>query len=90
MFLYTKPTQTYLGANDKVYTAAETKQIMHNTNISTTVTKPAAERFDYDRFAKAIPAAGLHINIDKDGITEWTETRLARTKYMDRRYSSKK
>jgi len=90
MFLYTKPTQTYLGANDKVYTAAETRQIMHNTNISTTVTKPAAERFDYDRFAKAIPAAGININIDKDGITEWTETRLARTQYMDRRYSSKR
>lgn len=89
MFLYTKPTQTYLAATDKVYTADKTRQIMHNTRINTTVRPAQADRFDYDRFAKAIPAAGLHVNIDKDGITEWTKGSLSRTTYMDKRYSSK-
>lgn len=89
MFLYTKPTQTYLAATDKVYTAGKTRQIMHNTRINTTVRPAQSERFDYDRFAKAIPAAGLHVNIDKDGITEWTKGSLSRTTYMDKRYSSK-
>lgn len=89
MFLYTKPTETYLGARDKVYTAAETSRMLHNTNLETTIHRPAAERFDYDRFAKAIPAAGININIDKDGITEWTTRDLARKTYLDRRYSSK-
>jgi len=89
MFLYTKPTQTYLGANDKVYTAAETRQIMHNTNISTTVVKDRPERFDYDRFAKAIPAAGINISIDKDGITKWGDKQRSRETYLTRKWRNK-
>lgn len=89
MFLYTKPTQTYLGANDKVYTAAETRQIMHNTNISTTVKQQPAAGFDYDRLGKAIPASLININIDKDFISESVIGALSRKNYMDRRYSSK-
>lgn len=89
MFLYTKPTQTYLGAKDKVYTAAETRQIMHNTNISTTVKQQPSERFDYSKFAAAIPQGAVNINIDKDFISESVASGLQRTNYMDRRYSSK-
>jgi hypothetical protein len=89
MFLYTKPTQTYLGANDKVYTAAETRKILHSTNINTTIQQPKQERFDYNRLAASIPSSPVNINIDKDGITEWTSSQLARKNYMDRRYSSK-
>jgi len=89
MFLYTKPTQTYLGANDKVYTAAETRQIMHNTNISTTVVKDRPERFDYDRFAKAIPAAGINISIDRDGITKWGDAQRSRETYLTRKWRNK-
>ncbi len=89
MFLYTKPTETYLGANDKVYTAAETRQIMHNTNINTTVRPQPNKEFDYDRLGKAIPASSININIDKDFISESVSSGLARTNYMDRRYSSK-
>lgn len=89
MFLYTKPTQTYLGAKDKVYTAGETKKMLHNTSISTTI-KPAPQKeFDYVRFAKAIPANAVNINIDKDFITESVAKGLTQNKYMDRRYSSK-
>jgi len=90
MFLYTKPTQTYLGANDKVYTAAETRNIMHNTNISTTVRPAPAKEFDYDRLGRAIPASSININIDKDFISESVGKGLARNNYMDRRYSSRR
>lgn len=89
MFLYTKPTQTYLGATDKVYTAAETKQILHKTNINTTVQKQPATEFDYDKFGKAIPASSININIDKDFISESVANGLSRNNYMDRRYSSR-
>lgn len=86
MFLYTKPTQTYLGATDKVYTAAETRQILHKTNINTTVKQQPAAQFDYDRLGKAIPASSININIDKDFISESVAGALSRTNYMDRRY----
>ena len=89
MFLYTKPTQTYLGAKDKVYTAAETRKKLHNSNLNTTVTKHGQQGFDYDRFAKSIPAASLNVNINKDGITEWVTGSQSRTNYMDNRYRSK-
>lgn len=89
MFLYTKPTQTYLGAKDKVYTASETRNIMHNTNISTTTPHYRPQHIDMAAFAKAIPAASLSVNIDRDGVVEWTSNKLQRTKYMDKRYSSK-
>jgi len=89
MFLYTKPTQTYLGATDKVYTAAETKQILHKTNINTTVQRQPATEFDYDKFGKAIPASSININIDKDFISESVANGLSRNNYMDRRYSSR-
>ncbi len=87
--LYTKPTHTYLGARDKVYTAAETRQIMHNTNVlATSAGGSTQERFDYDRFAKAIPKAGLHVNINKDGITSWTTDQLSKQKSFDKWYRS--
>ena len=89
MFLYTRPTQTYLGANDKVYTAAETRQILHNTNASTTIVKDSPFQFDYDRFAKAIPESGININIDQDGIVVLANKAQSRTRYMDKRYSTK-
>jgi len=89
MFLYTKPSQTYLSAKDKVYTASETRNILHNTNISTTVAQSKSERFDYDRLAKAIPKNSMNINIDKDFITESVAKGLIKNNYMDRRYSSK-
>ena len=89
MFLYTKPSQTYLGKKDKVYTASETRNILHNTNISTTATPSRGDRFDYDRLAKAIPKNSFNINIDKEFITESVANGLSKTNYMDRRYSSK-
>lgn len=89
MFLYTKPTQTYLGEKDKVYTAAETRKMLHSTSINTTIAPAKQERFDYNKFAKAIPANAVNINIDKDFITESVAKGLTKNRYMDRRYSSK-
>jgi len=86
--LYTSPTQTYLGRKDTVFTAAQTRQILHNTNIQATSSTGGStqERFDYDRLAKAIPGAALNVNIDKDGITTWTKDQLGKQKTFDNRY----
>lgn len=90
MFLYTKPTQTYLNPADKVYTAAETRTILHNTNISTTPAKEKQERFDYDRFAKSIPKHSVAINIEKDFISEAVANGLNKTNYFNKRYQFRK
>ena len=90
MFLYTKPTHTYLGAADKVYTAAQTRAIMHNSDTGRLhIMQPRGEKFDYDRMGKAIPKNSININIDKDFITESVANGLQKTQYMDRRYSSR-
>ena len=88
--LYTSPTLTYLGRNDKVFTAAETRQILHNTNLQATPSAGGStqERFDYDRLARSIPAAALSVNIDKDGITTWTKDQLSKVNYYQKRYLS--
>ncbi|MBA3971625.1 MAG: hypothetical protein H0X46_05680 [Bacteroidetes bacterium] len=87
MFLYTKPTQTYLGRNDKVYTAAETRKIMHNTNLNTTVNNQAQEKFDYERLAKMIPQpTKVHVDVNKDFIRESVAEGMQITNYFDKRY----
>lgn len=90
MYLYTKPTQTYLGANDKVYTAQETRNIMHNTNINTTVRQPQQPAFDYDRLGKAIPRDSITINVDKDYISEAVASGLSKNNYFTNRYQFRK
>ena len=90
MFLYTKPTETYLNAKDKVYTAAETRTILHNTNISTTPAKEKQEKFDYHLFAKSIPKSSVTINIEKEFISEAVANGLSKTNYFNNRYQFKK
>jgi hypothetical protein len=69
MYLYTKPTETFIGKRDKVYTAAETKQILHNTNVNTTIAPAKQERFDVNAIgkiiAKNLPASPV-VNFDRD------------------------
>jgi hypothetical protein len=85
MFLYTKPTETYLNAKDKVYTAAETRTMMHDTDIKPLIQgKSGGEKFDYDKMAKAIPAASFSVNIDKDFIEESVAKGL--TRHFNNRY----
>ena len=90
MFLYTKPTETYLNAKDKVYTAAETRTILHNTNISTAPAREKVQQVDYIKFAKAIPKASLNVSIDKHGFTEFISERQSMTKYLNNRHQFKK
>lgn len=85
MYLYTKPTETYLKASDKVYTAAETRGLMHNSDIKPLIQgKSGGERFDYDKLAKAIPQSSFSVNIDKDFIEESVAKGL--TRHFNNRY----
>lgn len=87
MYLYTKPTQTYLGANDKVYTAAETRKLMHNERAPVTVNNNTkALEIDYERLAKAIPQSNFSVNINKDFIEESVANGLTRNRYYDKWY----
>ncbi len=85
MFLYTKPTQTYLAKGDTVYTAAQTRQIMHNTKADTALPTPKmqpVEKIDYSK----MPKANVSINIEKDFISEAVGEGLMKNKYFDNRY----
>lgn len=86
MFLYTKPTETFIGARDKVYTAGETRQILHNTRVNTTMVQGKQKEFDYDRLAKAIPKSSFSVNIDKDFIEESVGRGLTKTRIFNNRY----
>jgi len=86
MFLYTKPTQTYLGAGDKVYTAAETRNILHNANAPVVLNAPGNEKFDYNKLAKAIPQSSFSVNIDRDFIEESVANGLSKNRMFDKRY----
>lgn len=90
MYLYTKPTETYLGAQDKVYTAAETKKILHSTNINTTIERPRRDKFDYNRLAAVMPKNNVSINIEKDFISEAVANGLSRNNYFVNRYQFKR
>lgn len=85
MFLYTKPTQTYLAKGDTVYTAAQTRQIMHNTKADTALPAPKmqpVEKIDYSK----MPKASVSINIEKDFISEAVGEGLMKNKYFNNRY----
>ena len=86
MQLYTKPTETYLAARDKVYTAAETRVMLHKAGNVEKHTTTTVQAIDYERLAKAMPGAALNVNIDKDGITTWTKDQLGKQKTFDNRY----
>lgn len=85
MELYTKPTVTYLSAKDKVFTAAETRKMLHNSNLPMIEPKGESIKFDYDRLAKSIPKSSFSVNIDKKFITESVNEGL-KNKYLDQRY----
>lgn len=95
-----KPTVTYIGPTDKIYTAGETKKIMQNLNYH--ITKPGhvekqapGLQIDYDKLAHAVStskkgSASTIINIDKDFVAESVAGSLSRMMYMQRRYMLKK
>jgi len=87
MQLYTKPTMTYLRARDKVYTAAETRVMLHKAGAIPNITTVSAQAIDYDKMAKAMPQANVSINIEKDFISEAVANGLAKNNFYNKRYT---
>lgn len=91
MEVATRKSLVYLGAQDKVFTAGETKRMMPFVNKESMAGVPR-ETFDYDKLAKAVKqkqANGSIINIDKEFISESVANGLSRVNYFDRYYNSK-
>lgn len=81
----------YLGSRDKVYTAAETKQMMPYVNKAAMVSH-GTSGIDYDKMAKAMKggkANGTTVNIDKEFISESVAEGLSKVNYFGRYYTSK-
>ena len=100
MFITTKPTITYLGPKDKVFTPAETKKMMMPKVDKELMVK--SEMVDYDRLANKLSdkladklteavrkgSKDVSINIDKEFISESVANGIAKNNYWDRHYSS--
>jgi len=91
MQVATRRSMVYLGSQDKVFTAGETKRMMPFVNKES-MTATNGETFNYDKLAKAVKqkqANGSVINIDKEFISESVANGLSRVNYFDRYYNSK-
>lgn len=73
MQLYTKPTITYLSARDKVYTAAETRVMLHRAGNVEKHTTTTVQAIDYDKLAKAMPQNNVKIDINRGFVREEVE-----------------
>lgn len=90
LWVASKPTTVYLGADDKVFTHAETKAIMQNSSVyDGGRSQTSGMSFDYDKMAAAAAKGATQININKDFIEEAVFRGLNKTKYWNKRYSSK-
>lgn len=91
MYLASKPTIMYLGEKDKVFTAHETKQILHSTDKKITNIQNNVPGIDYNKLGKTIAKnqAGTSINIDKEFISESVANGLIKNNYFNNRYSFK-
>lgn len=92
MWVAQKPTTTYLGPDDIVYTASQTKNILPHVDRQAMRPEKQGDLLDYDRLARAIhkPENGVAINIDKDFIRESVASGLMQSNYYNRRYSFKR
>jgi uncharacterized protein YunC (DUF1805 family) len=91
MWVASRPTLTYLGSKDKVFTAGETKMMLPTVNKEAIRAKVPRETFDYKKLAAAVKqkTGNTSINIDKEFISESVANGLSRVNYYDRYYSSK-
>lgn len=92
MWVAEKPTLTYLGSQDKVFTAGETKRMLPFVNKEAINATTSSETFDYEKLAKAVKqkqSGSTTVNIDKEFISESVADGLSRVNYFDRYYSSK-
>lgn len=93
-YIAQKETLVWLGKQDKVYTAAETKRMLPSVNRDLMKQQNGetvvATDIDYDALGKAV---GKHvkvpgITIDENGFKAWQQDGLSRTNYMDKYYKS--
>jgi len=91
MWVADKPTLTYLGSRDKVFTAGETKQMLPFVNKEAIAAKPVTEGFDYNKMAAAMKhkPSNTTVNIDKEFISESVANGLSKVQYLDRYYFRK-
>lgn len=90
MEVATRRQLVYLGSQDKVFTAAETKRMLPGVNHEVMRTAGVVQ-FDYNKLAKAVSNKGnsTTVNIDKEFISESVASGLSRVNYFDRYYNSK-
>lgn len=90
MEVATRRSMVYLGARDKVFTAAETRNILPYVNKEAMI-GAKTETFDYVKLAKAMkqPGNSTVVNIDKEFISESVANGLRKVNYWDKTYSSK-
>lgn len=91
MEVATRRQMVYLGSQDKVFTAGETKRMMPFVNKES-MAGTKGEKFDYDRLINGLKqkgGTGSVINIDKEFISESVANGLSRVNYFDRYYNSK-
>ena len=83
MYVVDKPQVIWLNPTDKVYNPKETREMMYTPDRSVA----AGIQFDYERLGKEvgknIPQFGL--NIDENGLREWTMNGHNYTIYLNRR-----
>jgi len=93
----TKPTVSYIGPNDVIFTPSETKDIMTAANGRSMRAVPrdgSMPGFDYNALGAAIGKhsrnGGININIDKTFIREEVAAGLGNRKFFGDRYSFRK
>ncbi len=96
MFLATKPSLTWLGAKDKVYTAAETNKMLTapmpvaNKGLLSfgEVSGASGSNIDYDKLGKVIskniPHSGIDIN--EAGFKAWMKNANMKTEYLNNKF----
>jgi len=94
MHVATKPTLVYVGSKDKIFTHAETKNMIPHVDRSL-MRASKNQEMDYNKLSAAIikgfvPAPGTQINIDKDFISESVYNGLMKVNYFDKTYSFKR
>lgn len=101
MYVVDKPTITWLGSKDKVYTPFETQQILKNKpeyKVNKTAMAPTNGVDSLMDLTKELQALhktmknknGVTVNIDKEGITEFFEKTMSEIHYMNNRYRFKR
>lgn len=93
LHIATKPQLVYLGAQDKVFTASETRSMMPMVNKEAIAHK-GGESINYDKMAAAIlktqrPGKSPIVNVDNTEVGQEMVNALLKNDYWNRYYKSK-